>query len=163
MKYFQQYTMINKILTVTEEQGSITGIWIGTAGEKNPEKGLGGEWNRQETPLIKKAAAQLTEYFAGNRQTFDFPIAPSGTEFQKRVWQALREIPYGETASYGEIAEKAGCPKGARAVGMACNRNPILIVIPCHRVIGANGSLTGFGGGLDVKERLLGLENRSKK
>jgi methylated-DNA-[protein]-cysteine S-methyltransferase len=112
----------------------------------------------KETPLIKTAAKQLEEYFDGKRKIFDLPIAPQGTEFQLKVWQALRFIPYGETRSYSEIAVNANNPKACRAVGMANNRNPIVIIIPCHRVIGSNGSLTGFGGGLELKKNLLELE-----
>lgn len=114
----------------------------------------------QETPLLAKARRQLEEYLQGSRQSFDVKLCARGTVFQEKVWQALLEIPYGETRSYGEIAASVGSPKGARAVGMACNRNPILIMIPCHRVIGKNGSLTGFGEGLPMKEKLLKLEDR---
>lgn len=103
-------------------------------------------------------ARQLTEYFAGTRTAFDIDVAPQGTEFQRRVWQALREIPYGETISYGELARRLGDVKAVRAVGLANGANPIAIVIPCHRVIGANGSLVGFGGGLPTKRALLDLE-----
>ena len=113
-----------------------------------------------ETPLIKKAAAQLSEYFAGRRVVFDLPLAPVGTEFQRSVWRALETIPFGETRSYGDIAAQIGNPKACRAVGMANNRNPIVIIIPCHRVIGRDGSLTGYGGGLDIKKFLLDLESR---
>lgn len=109
-------------------------------------------------PLIAEAFRQLGEYFAGNRRTFDLPLKPAGTPFQLRVWEALRRIPCGKTATYGEIAAAVGCPKGPRAVGMANNRNPIAIFIPCHRVIGADGKLVGYAGGLDVKRRLLDLE-----
>ncbi len=106
-----------------------------------------------------ETAKQLEEYFAGTRKVFDLPLCPEGTDFQKRVWKALLEIPYGETRTYQEIAQKAGSPRGFRAVGMANHNNPIMIVIPCHRVIGKDGSLTGYGGGLDMKERLLKLES----
>lgn len=112
----------------------------------------------EETPLIKGAARQLSEYFAGKRKAFDLPLAPEGTDFQKRVWEELTKIPYGETRSYGELAAALGNPRAARAVGMANNRNHLMIVIPCHRVIGADGSLTGFGGGLGMKRALLALE-----
>ena len=112
----------------------------------------------EETPLIKDAFRQLSEYLIGERKEFDLPIRMKGTEFQKRVWRALLEIPYGETRSYKQIAEAIGNPKGVRAVGMANNRNQLLIVIPCHRVIGANGSLVGYGKGLEMKEFLLRLE-----
>ena len=106
-------------------------------------------------PLLKDTEKQLREYFAGNRKVFDLPLDPQGTEFQKLVWQALRDIPFGATRSYGEIARVIGRPKAARAVGMANHVNPIVIVVPCHRVIGADGRLTGYGGGLDKKEYLL--------
>jgi len=110
--------------------------------------------------LPKEGAAhtQLQEYFAGKRKVFDLELAPSGTDFQKKVWQALLKIPYGKTATYKEIAAAIGHPKAARAVGMACNKNPIAIIIPCHRVVGSNGSLTGYAGGLEMKKRLLELE-----
>ncbi|MDR0844109.1 MAG: methylated-DNA--[protein]-cysteine S-methyltransferase [Tannerella sp.] len=112
----------------------------------------------EETAILKKAVSQLSEYFAGKRKTFDLPLAPQGTPFQLRAWNALREIPYGETRSYKQIAEAIGCPKGPRAVGLANNRNPLPVITPCHRVIGANGQLVGYAGGLDVKKRLLELE-----
>lgn len=108
-----------------------------------------------EHPLLKETEKQLREYFAGRRKVFDLPLDLQGTEFQKLVWQALRDIPYGATRSYGEIARVIGRPKAARAVGMANHVNPIVIVVPCHRVIGADGRLTGYGGGLDKKEYLL--------
>ena len=109
-------------------------------------------------PLTAEAFRQLDEYFAGNRRAFDLPLKPAGTPFQLRVWAALRRIPYGKTATYGEIAAAVGCPKGARAVGMANNRNPIAIFIPCHRVIGADGKLVGYASGLDTKRKLLDLD-----
>ena len=115
----------------------------------------------QETPLIKEACRQLSEYLKGERKTFDLPLNPKGTDFQKRVWRALCDIPYGETRSYKQIAEAIGNPKAVRAVGMANNRNPITIVVPCHRVIGADGKLVGYGGGLEMKEFLLRLESCS--
>lgn len=112
----------------------------------------------KETELIKKAKTQLQEYFSGRRKNFDLPLEPSGTAFQQAVWQALCSIPYGETRSYKDIASQIGNPKACRAVGMANNRNPIAIVVPCHRVIGANGKMVGYAGGLSVKEHLLQLE-----
>ena len=118
---------------------------------------------KTETPLIKTAHRQLAEYLAGSRRVFDLPLSPQGTPFQKTVWTQLLKIPYGETASYGEIARMAGNPKACRAVGMANNRNPISIFIPCHRVIGADGSLTGYGGGLEIKRFLLELEGAAIK
>jgi O-6-methylguanine DNA methyltransferase len=121
--------------------------------------------NTARTACVQRNAAacanacrQLEEYFAGGRRAFDLPLAPRGTEFQRSVWRALLEIPYGTTASYGEIARKLGPDTSPRAVGTANGANPIPIIIPCHRVIGADGSLTGYGGGLDIKARLLALE-----
>lgn len=117
------------------------------------------EW--QEDPRsLSQALLQLKQYFAGTRQDFALELAPQGTPFQQRVWQELRRIPFGSTTSYGAIAERIGKPKACRAVGMANSRNPIPIIIPCHRVIGKDGSLTGFSGGLDVKQQLLDLERR---
>lgn len=118
------------------------------------------EWRESSRAAVGEAVRQLREYFAGKRADFDLPLAPEGTEFQRSVWRRLQEIPYGETISYGELARRVGNPKASRAVGAANGQNPIPIVIPCHRVIGANGKLTGFGGGLPTKERLLALEAR---
>jgi methylated-DNA-[protein]-cysteine S-methyltransferase len=109
---------------------------------------------------IKEAAQQLDAYWAGELFDFDLPLAPGGTPFQNKVWGALRTIPYGKTASYGDIAKKIGSPTASRAVGAANGRNPIAIVVPCHRVIGANGTLTGYAGGLDMKRQLLAHETR---
>lgn len=114
--------------------------------------------NAIESRLGHIAKKQLVEYFAGERKSFELPIAPDGTEFQKKVWKALCDIPYGQLRSYKEVAEAAGCPKGFRAVGGANNRNPIVIVIPCHRVIAADGSIGGYGDGIEMKRKLLELE-----
>lgn len=113
-------------------------------------------------PLAENLKKQLSEYFAGKRSEFDIPLQPQGTAFQQSVWQALQQITYGSTCTYGEIATKIGQAKAARAIGQANNRNPIAIVIPCHRVIGANNKLTGYAGGLDKKEFLLKLEMKNK-
>jgi methylated-DNA-[protein]-cysteine S-methyltransferase len=113
---------------------------------------------RHEPSAFSEAADQLRSYFGGERTTFDLPIRLAGPDFHRRVWDALLEIPYGETASYGEIARRIGKPGAARAVGVANGHNPIAIVVPCHRVIGADGSLTGYGGGLHRKQILLDLE-----
>jgi methylated-DNA-[protein]-cysteine S-methyltransferase len=113
---------------------------------------------REDARALAKVARQVEEYFAGRRKHFDLDLAPEGTEFQKRVWERLLEIPYGETISYGTLATRIGNPKASRAVGLANGSNPIAIVIPCHRVIGSNGTLTGYGGGLPIKEKLLSLE-----
>jgi methylated-DNA-[protein]-cysteine S-methyltransferase len=115
------------------------------------------DWIYNEKPFAS-ARQQLREYFAGERREFDLPLKLSGTEFQMNVLQALQQIPYGETTSYADIAERVGRPKAVRAVGAANGRNPIPIIVPCHRVIGSHGDLTGFGGGLDTKEALLRLE-----
>ncbi|HEX2163750.1 MAG TPA: methylated-DNA--[protein]-cysteine S-methyltransferase [Thermoanaerobaculia bacterium] len=106
----------------------------------------------------RAVAAQLAEYFAGRRRSFDLPLAPRGTDFQRAVWEELARVPYGETISYGELARRVGRQGAARAIGAANGANPLPIVVPCHRVIGADGSLTGYGGGLDRKRTLLGLE-----
>jgi methylated-DNA-[protein]-cysteine S-methyltransferase len=116
--------------------------------------------NGESVPVLVRARRQLEEYFAGDRQEFELPLAGDGTDFQKRVWARLREIPFGQTASYGDIARQLGMPPGAsRAVGLANGANPLAIVVPCHRVIGANGTLTGYAGGLERKQFLLGLES----
>lgn len=112
----------------------------------------------QETELIRRAHAQLSEYFDGTRRTFDLPLRLRGTAFQKKVWKALRDIPYGQTRTYQQVAEAIGDANASRAVGMANNRNPVGIVVPCHRVIGTNGRLTGYAAGLEIKRQLLELE-----
>ena len=116
-----------------------------------------------DTPLLKKASEQINEYFSGKRETFDLPLNPEGTEFMKKVWKQLLNIPYGETKTYKQIATEIGNEKAARAVGMANNKNPIPIIIPCHRVIGSNKKLVGYALGLDVKEKLLKLEAKYKE
>lgn len=116
------------------------------------------DWREGDNAVLRVTRAQLREYFAGARRAFDLPLAPRGTAFQRRVWDALATIPYGSTTSYGEIARRIGTPDAVRAVGAANGRNPLPIVVPCHRVIGADGSLTGFGGGLPTKRFLLRLE-----
>ena len=111
-----------------------------------------------ETPLLREGRRQILEYLAGERRFFDLPLAPQGTPFQLRVWSALRDIPYGQTRAYRDIAQSIGCPRGFRAVGLACYRNPIPILIPCHRVVGANGAPSGYAGGSELKCALLRLE-----
>lgn len=127
-----------------------------------------GTWQEKDTSdyildksKFTRVTTQLDEYFRGERQQFTVPLDLAGTPFQKQVWQQLSKIPYGSTTNYGEIATSINNPKGSRAVGMANGKNPIPIIIPCHRVIGKNGSLTGFGGGLDVKQQLLELEKNN--
>lgn len=138
-------------LGIVEENDNITDLLFeGEAFNENYEIG--------ENPLLLNAKAQLEEYFMGKRRHFDLPIGPKGTDFQRKVWDALQKIPFGQTISYGDIAKKIGCDKGARAVGMANNKNPIPIFIPCHRVIGADGKLVGYAGGIETKIRLLEIE-----
>lgn len=139
---------------IAEDNGSICRVFF------SGEKTLAG-FEVTETPLIRKAATQLTEYFAGKRWDFDLPLALHGTDFQMSVWKALRTIPPGKTCSYKEVALMVGNPQVSRAVGMANNRNPIVIIVPCHRVTGQDGSLTGYVGGLPAKEYLLELEKRN--
>ena len=137
-------------ITYTDE--AITGIEIGASGYNSSES--------MPSALSESAIEQLNEYFTGKRKEFELPLAPRGTPFQQKVWAQLQKIPYGQTRSYKDIAQAVGSPKAFRAVGMANNKNPIAIVIPCHRVIGADGSLVGYGGGLGMKQSLLDLEKR---
>ena len=142
-------------LRLTASDTALVGIWF--------EQGRDGaraypELKRGGSPLLDRVRAQLDEYFSGRRREFDLPLDPRGTEFQRRVWQRLLLIPYGETTTYGALATQLGDAKASRAVGLANGSNPIPIVIPCHRVIGADGSLTGYGGGLPAKRWLLAHE-----
>ena len=134
-------------LTVTVEDDAVSEIRFGRHSDRPPA-----------TPLEHRVANELLEYSAGTRTTFTFRLAPTGTPFRRRVWEALQRIPYGETRTYGEIAAAVGKPGAARAVGTANHFNPIPVVIPCHRVVGSDGRLCGFGGGLDLKRHLLELE-----
>ena len=118
---------------------------------------VGPDWERSGE-LFADVREQLADYFAGGRTAFDLPLAMTGSPFQRRVWRALQEIPYGETTSYGELARRIGIPSASRAVGVANGHNPVAVIVPCHRVIGADGSLTGYGGGLERKRLLLELE-----
>lgn len=146
-------------LTLVAQDGAIVGLYMDLQRHRPDESQFGepDRRGRQGEPF-QTAADQLDAYFAGRRTTFTISLAPQGTAFQKQVWAALQEIPYGETESYGQLAERIGSPGAARAVGLANGKNPIGIVIPCHRVVGSNGSLTGYGGGLDRKKQLLDLE-----
>lgn len=137
-------------MELSYEEGAVTALKM--AGKEAEGKAPEG--------LALKVFRELDEYFQGRRKTFDFPCRTHGTAFQEKVWAALREIPYGEMRSYRDIAEAIGHPKAYRAVGMASNANPLFIIIPCHRVIGADGSLTGYGGGLPMKKALLMLEKK---
>lgn len=148
MKYHYTYETALGSVTYVEEDGALLAIYTDRSFE-----GI-----EQETPLIQEANRQITDYLTGQRKTFDLPIRMIGTNFQKQVWRALLDIPYGETRSYKQIAEAIGNPKAVRAVGGANNRNPLLMVVPCHRVIGADGKLVGYGAGIEKKEFLLRLE-----
>lgn len=136
------------MLLVGLEDGAVVSLKL--AAEPLPEE--------SPSPAVQALIGQLSEYFSGIRTEFDIPLSLKGTPFQMLVWQELRRIPYGQTRTYGEIAAAIGQPGAARAVGMACNRNPIWLLIPCHRVVGKNGSLTGYAGGLDMKQQLLMME-----
>ena len=141
------------MLLAATEQG-LAGVWFVHRQEHMPDSR---QWTTDEArPILRAAAQQLHEYFSGQRQSFDLPLQPAwGTPFQRAVWQALQRIPYGRTSTYGDIARDIGNPKAVRAVGAAIGQNPHSIIVPCHRVVGANGSLTGFAGGLDRKQHLL--------
>ena len=153
MYYRYLATPVGDLLLAGDEEGlSLIGFPKGKM-RHDPEA----DWIFNEKPFVD-ACRQLEEYFAGTRKEFDLPLHLSGSDFQVQVLKELQQIPYGETTSYGEIAKRIGRPKAMRAVGAANGRNPIPIIIPCHRVIGSSGDLTGFGGGLDTKEALLRLE-----
>lgn len=143
------------LLAATDEGLTHVLYPYGEHGALRPAVAPAGESARE---VLGRAARQLSEYFAGARRAFDLPLAPPGTPFQQETWRALREVPYGQTIGYGELARRIGRPGAARAVGAANGANPLSIVVPCHRVIGADGTLTGYGGGLDRKEHLLRLE-----
>jgi len=140
-------------LTLSSDGEHITELWMG---EPRPAFDVRIE---PDLPVLKEAARQLAAYFGRELRSFDLPLNPEGTEFQRKVWMLLREIPYGSTISYGELARRAGNPSASRAVGAANGKNPISVIVPCHRVIGSNGKLVGFGGGLPRKEVLLRLES----
>ncbi|HEY9378976.1 MAG TPA: methylated-DNA--[protein]-cysteine S-methyltransferase [Jiangellaceae bacterium] len=146
---------LGQLLLTADEEG-ITGLHMDSDAYGNQP---GAEWV-EDASRFDKARRQLEEYFAGTRTEFDLPLRPAGTPFQHEVWAALQTIPYGEVRSYGEIAAQIGRPGASRAVGLANGRNPIAVIVPCHRVIGASGSLTGYGGGLPRKRLLLDLEAR---
>ena len=146
-------------LTLVAEEAWIVGLYMDRQRHRPGRDELGrSDLRGRGAEPFRAAAHQLDAYFAGELTTFDLPLAPRGSKFQQRVWAALQTIPYGETESYGELAERIGSPGGARAVGLANGKNPIAIVLPCHRVVGSDGSLTGYGGGLDRKRQLLDLE-----
>ena len=141
-------------LRLAAEDGFLTELRFGDPADNPPDSTV--------EPVLDEAERQLAEYFRGERKAFDIPLKPKGTPFQLADWEALKEIPYGETVTYGDIARRIGRPKAFRAVGSVNHNNPISIIVPCHRVIGAGGKLTGYGGGLDVKQKLLELEQKWK-
>lgn len=143
---------------IAATETAVTRIFFGS-GRSSGKTGREPNTPANASPLLLQAAGELAEYFAGARREFTFPLAPAGTPFQLSVWKALRTIPYGETRTYGQIAAQIGRPTACRAVGMANNRNPIAIVVPCHRVVGSTGALVGYAGGLGLKTHLLYLEN----
>ena len=149
-------------ILLAAEGGALCGLWF--VGQKYEGAGLPDETAPgpvSADPALEKAAEWLKRYFAGENPEIDFPLEPKGTAFQRRVWEGLRQIPYGGTSSYGLLAEKLGC-RSARAVGAAVGRNPISILIPCHRVLGSDGKLTGYAGGLERKQALLKLEGAAR-
>lgn len=153
----KQHTMIDSPygpLTLVATDGVLSGLYMTDQRHRPPEETFGA---RDDTPF-GETIDQLKAYFAGELKEFDLPLRLHGTPFQRTVWEQLPHIPYGETWSYGELADALGNPKASRAVGLANGRNPVGIIVPCHRVVGANGSLTGYGGGLDRKKRLLDFE-----
>ena len=152
---------------LAEDEHGITEVTLvkdsNSSEDKNSSKRKGiSSYELEETPMIRQTMTELIEYFDGRRTEFSISLNPEGTEFQKKVWEALRAIPYGETRSYQEIAEAIGNKKACRAVGMANHHNPIMCIIPCHRVIGAKGTLVGYAGGLDKKAALLALERNKR-
>lgn len=156
MKYLTLYPSPVGTLRIVTENNALVEL-----GLDSYDPPVTGECVRESTELNAETARQLDEYFAGSRKEFDLPLCPKGTDFQKKDWKALCSIPYGQTRTYKEIAQAIGCPKGFRAVGLANNKNPIMIIIPCHRVIGSDGSLTGYAGGTHIKQYLLELEGVS--
>ncbi len=144
-------TLLGRILLVEQDGALIRAHFASSFGEERPPA-------NDRTELLSLAEQELLRYFNGRLTHFTVPLRPEGTPFMRRVWGALLDIPYGATATYGAVAAMAGSPKGSRAAGLACNRNPLPIFIPCHRVLGANGSLTGYAGGMENKRRLLELE-----
>jgi len=151
------YTLMDTILGDIAIAGDEAGLKFINFRKGHNAMAIGTDW-KKDPAFLKNAVDQLTAYFEGSLKAFDFALAPAGTPFQQSVWKALAKIPYGKTASYKDIAISVGNPKAVRAVGAANGRNPLPIVVPCHRVIGADGKLVGYAGGLEIKKRLLGLE-----
>ena len=154
MKYFTYYPSPLGTLTLQTNDDGLTGAWFDVQTTAPDDFGL----QKDDHPILQQAVAEFDEYFAGKRQQFDVPTAAQGTDFQKQVWGMLKQIPFGETWSYQDLAIAIDNPKAVRAVGLANGKNPISIIVPCHRVIGKNGKLTGYAGGVDRKQKLLSLE-----
>lgn len=154
--YTEMKSPVGLLRLVAEEKALVAILW---EKERPGRVILAEQVKDNKHPVLLETMKQLTEYFAGKRTKFDLPLKPHGTEFQKKVWSALRQIPFGMTKSYGELATEIGHPKASRAVGAANGRNPLSIIVPCHRVIGASGKLTGFAGGLEAKKVLLARES----
>lgn len=148
MKHNTYYLSPIGRLYLEDDGEALTALYIDPSGDKQ----------EKDSPVLKETIRQLDEYFKSTRKTFTIPVHFNGTEFQNKVWKALLDIPYGETCCYADVAERIGNPKACRAIGGAVNKNPVMIIVPCHRVIGKNGSLVGFGAGLDIKEALLKIE-----
>jgi len=155
MRYSEMQSPAGSLLLAADDAGLRQIIFMNGRDRTQP----GRDWVLDRSAFAE-TIRQLEAYFAGGLESFNLPLAPQGTPFQLQVWRQLCEIPYGETISYGELARRIGNPKASRAVGLANGSNPIPIIIPCHRVIGSNGKLTGYGGGLPIKEKLLALERR---
>lgn len=156
MKAIYKYDGPLGTYALEEQNGFLTRLWLGDRMAMLP-----GDTETSETPLLKEAHRQLTAYFARKQKKIDLPIAPVGTPFQLKIWRLLLEIPYGTTITYGELARRSGDVKASRAVGMANSRNPLPILIPCHRVVGSGGKLTGYTGGVNIKIGLLQIERAS--
>jgi methylated-DNA-[protein]-cysteine S-methyltransferase len=157
MRYYDTFDSPYGAMLLAASERGLSGVYFNRQ-KHHPKRGA--DW--QHAPgnaHLKKAKKQLAEYFGGKRKAFELDLDPAGSPFQKRVWKEIAGVPYGETISYGELARRAGFPEGARAAGAATGRNPIGIVVPCHRIVGANGKLTGYAGGLDKKRALLALES----
>lgn len=151
-------TALGQTIIAANEHG-LTGLWFV---DQRHFAGIQADWLPEETPVLKQAKQQVLAYFAGDLQQFDLPLAPQGTPFQERVWQALQQIDYGTTCSYADIAQQLNQPKAVRAVGAAVGKNPLSIIIPCHRVLGSQKQLTGYAGGLERKKWLLNLEQTTR-
>jgi methylated-DNA-[protein]-cysteine S-methyltransferase len=159
MRYYECYDSPQGRMLLVADGERLSGVYFdGQKYVAHIEPG----WRRDaHHPPLRQAKRELTEYFGGERQRFEIALAPEGTPFQRSVWKAISSVGFGQTISYGELADRAGCPGSARAAGAATGRNPIGVIVPCHRIVGANGSLTGYAGGLDKKRALLAFESRN--